>query len=159
MKNNTCRCGCGAEVAAHRQFVSGHNLKTLAKTAEHARKIGEGQKRAWQTKRQRLPVGTKRHGRDGYILVKVHAGAGHWRPEHLIVMEQYLGRKLKPQEIVHHINGKRDDNRLENLYLCKDRSDHNRVHRSADETLRQLIEHGIVRFNRDSGEYEAILSR
>lgn len=64
---------------------------------------------------------TKRHG---YVWISVPSlvtGKKHAMLEHRYNMERKLGRKLLPEETVHHINGVRADNGPENLELFSSR--------------------------------------
>ncbi len=66
--------------------------------------------------------GKVNHGK-GYVLVhspdhpKVAGRVSKYMMEHILVMEAHLGRFLYPNETVHHKNGIRNDNRLDNLEL------------------------------------------
>jgi transposase-like protein len=47
--------------------------------------------------------------------------------EHRLIFEEYLGRLLEFDEVIHHLNGNKLDNRIENLFLMS-RSEHSSEH-------------------------------
>jgi hypothetical protein len=68
--------------------------------------------------------GGRRKASNGYIIIwspnhpgAIQIGNSKYMLEHRLIMEKKIGRYLRPKEVVHHINGIRDDNRLENLEL------------------------------------------
>lgn len=61
----------------------------------------------------------------GYIEITVGENKG--RPQHDVIMEEHIGRKLLPNECVHHIDRNRRNNDLKNLRLMT-KVEHARLH-------------------------------
>jgi len=65
--------------------------------------------------------GGRTYNSEGYIWIKLpqhpNCNKQGYYQEHRLVMEKYIGRYLIKGEFVHHKNGIRDDNRIENLEL------------------------------------------
>ncbi len=71
---------------------------------------------------------TKAKNKSGYVVVYMPGSGPKGRMEHRIIMEEHLGRDLLPTENVHHRNGIKDDNRIENLELWKVTQPNGRPH-------------------------------
>lgn len=71
--------------------------------------------------------------KNGYTLI---ASGDHPRaynglvPEHVLVMEDYIGRPLPKGTVVHHRNQIREDNRIKNLLLLRNHADHWVLHQA-----------------------------
>ena len=122
----------GITPIASKEFWNDERKKQ--KSNEVQKKYRNGQmthmKQVWEETSKRITGKSNpryRHGhKNGYEMCKVN---GSWKPTHRVIIEQHLGRKLKKDEVVHHINHDKLDNRLENLKVMTI-SEHIKYHRN-----------------------------
>lgn len=141
MKQFTCLT-CGKLIYSYPSISPKNCSKECAKL--YFSKLYKGRSAVWnkgkkltvthRSKIQRsLPKGAEHHNwtggkyinSGGYVMITVYEdGKRKVIREHRLIMEKYLKRKLNRNEVVHHINGVRHDNRIENLILFPSHSDH-----------------------------------
>lgn len=116
-----CMCGCGQPVKRARQDDPTRGYK-------------KGDYRHYIRGHMPRNGGRTTHS-EGYPLVMKwghpRANSRGYVYEHVLVTELKIGRYLKPQEVVHHIDGDKTNNDPENLFLCKDHLEHMKLHAEA----------------------------
>lgn len=100
-----------------------------------------GKKRVF-TDEWRMNISKSRKGKGNGVSLKpngyveITMGENKGRSQHAAIIEQEIGRKLFTNECVHHIDGNRSNNNIDNLRLMT-RSEHARLH--AKENIKHRI--------------------
>lgn len=120
-KRSVCQCGCGEEIEKYncrgqeKRFAKGHNIKFLRYFGEaHHLWKGGRSKHSEGYMEARCPEHPFANNR-GYVM------------EHRLIWEQHNKACLLKWIDIHHINGNKKDNRIENLEPIS-RSEHGRYH-------------------------------
>lgn len=85
---------------------------------------------------------------------KDEIGWNSYRKEHMLVMEKHIGRPLKPNEIIHHIDGNKLNNNIENLLLLSSSKEHRDIHAKLQKVAYKLIISGQIVFDRTDLTYK-----
>lgn len=109
-----------------------------------------------QKKRSEVPKKTRFGYMEVYIRNHPNARSDGYVFQHILVMSSFLDRAISPEERIHHKNGIRDDNRIENLELwTHSHPPGQRVEdklKWAKEILEQYGHKVIMKLNPNSGE-------
>lgn len=102
--------------------------------------------------------------KQGYVMVSVKQGSinrksgwENYRPEHIVKIEQKLGRSLTKKECVHHKDGDRQNNNDMNLALIPTNSHHRITHHSLQKIGYYLYKEGKIIFDDNTFTYKWIL--
>lgn len=74
--------------------------------------------------------------------------------EHRMIMELHLGRDLKPTEVIHHLDGLKSNNKIENLLCCETQRKHNQIHTKMQVFVEKLIRENKVYYDKEFKEFK-----
>ncbi len=105
----------------------------------------------------RIFLKKREHGVGHHIEVKIHnhpkSGRHNKVYQHILIAEEKMGRFLANDELVHHINCVKSDNRPENLFVCKNNGEHFRIHGSLNQCVAELMALGVLIFDEVAKKY------
>jgi hypothetical protein len=120
-----------------------------------------------ETMRAVRPARSVKHDAKGYVKLYMpeykwggkNRAAKGFIYEHQYVMEQHIRRQLLRWEQIHHIDGDKQNNRIENLHLCSTITEHTGIHQAEQRFVERLIREGRVRFNGETKDFEILGNR
>lgn len=121
-----CCCGCGEKTTVAKRTYNTEGIKK----GEHRRFVRGHHNKIFK---QNYKNGLMKNKGYVYVLCENHPNhtQGNYVKRSRLVMEEHLGRFLLSNEYVHHKNGIRHDDKIENLELTEV-SEHNRIHKLAE---------------------------
>jgi hypothetical protein len=150
-----------------------YNLYHVEKLTQKqiADKFKVGQKVIWRRMRDfnipaRIPINNNQSGENNpswkggwyndrgyiYVLMPEHPNAmkNGYVGLHTVNVTKKLGRPIQKGELIHHIDGNKGNNDINNLYVC-DKREHKFLHHSLELVALEMFKYGVISFN--DGEY------
>lgn len=122
------------------RFVRKHRVGILCRHCAQARCFNKGR---FKTKSFHPRWNGGKYIKNGYVFVlspdHPNKNCHGYIRLHRLLMEKKLGRFLKKTEVVHHVDGNKKNNNIENLYLFDSLSAHGKHHRILQRYGRKLV--------------------
>ena len=124
-RHNFCSRKCLADFSSREKNPEAYNdLKDYGNISEHMKQLNAAMNPSRMDFPTRAKLSVKRRGSGSGKSYAKSFG----RHTHRMVAERMLGRKLKPGEVVHHIDGNKRNNAPENLMVFSGQSEHAKWH-------------------------------
>lgn len=153
LKRNDIKTRSAAEV--NKGFKHSEEFKKRMSLINKGKKMSEESKKKLSQALKKGGVGHKKIRGDGYVYIYFpdhpNATKDGYIMEHVLVMEALIGRHLGKDEVVHHKNKQRDDNRKENLVLMTFK-EHSKLHIVERRANSELKHHTVKVRNIDTKE-------